>query len=369
MLMALPMQSVQAVSPDIVISQIYGGGGNAGATYTHDFIELFNRGTSPVSLADWSVQYTSATGTANFGSATNLITPLSGSLAPGKYLLIQESTNAAVGSPLPTPDITDATPISMAAGAGKVALVNSTTPLGCNGGSNPCSPAALATIVDLIGYGTGATGANFFEGAGPAPTISATLANFRNSGGCTDTDNNNADFTAATPAPRNTASPFHSCTDAAPSVSTSPANGATNVALNANVDVTFSEAVDVTGSWFDITCTASGAHTAVASGGATTFTLDPDSDFFGGETCTVTVFADEVTDQDTDDPPDNMDADFSATSALWPQPASRQIWPLARSRVRATPMRSVAQSRCRAPSLVTSKVLRLPSRFLPARRR
>ena len=57
--------SAQAVSPDVVISQVYGGGGNSGAPYTNDFIELFNRGTSTVSLAGWSIQYTSATGTGN----------------------------------------------------------------------------------------------------------------------------------------------------------------------------------------------------------------------------------------------------------------------------------------------------------------
>jgi len=144
---------VQALSSTIVISQVYGGGGNSGAPYTHDFIELFNRGNTTVSLAGWSVQYTSATGTGNFGSSTTLITPISGTLAPGQYLLIQEASQAAVGGPLPTPDVTDATPIAMAAGAGKVALVNTTTPLGCNGSSTPCSAAALATIVDLVGYG------------------------------------------------------------------------------------------------------------------------------------------------------------------------------------------------------------------------
>ena len=76
-LVALPIQNVQAISPDIVISQVYGGGGNAGAVYTHDFIELFNRGTTTVSLAGWSVQYASATGTGNFGATTTQITPLS----------------------------------------------------------------------------------------------------------------------------------------------------------------------------------------------------------------------------------------------------------------------------------------------------
>jgi predicted extracellular nuclease len=205
---AVQSTPVQAASANIVISQVYGGGGNTGATYTHDFIELFNRGSAAVSVNGWSVQYASATGTGNFGSSTTMITPLPNvSLAPGQYLLIQEASNAAVGSPLPTPDVTDASPIAMSGTAGKVALVNTTTPLGCNGGSTPCSPAQLAQIIDLVGYGN----ANFFEGAGAAPTLSNTTAAFRAGGGCTDNDNNAADFSAATPAPRNTASPAHYC--------------------------------------------------------------------------------------------------------------------------------------------------------------
>ena len=43
---------------------------------------------------------------------------------------------------------------------------------------------------------------------------------------------------------------------------------------------------------------------------AATFTLDPITDFAGSETCTVTVFAAQVADQDSSDPPDNMAADF-----------------------------------------------------------
>jgi hypothetical protein len=94
----------------------------------------------------------------------------------------------------------------MAAGAGKVALVNSATGLGCNGGSTPCSAAQLAQIVDLVGYG----GANFFEGA-PAAALSNTTAALRNANGCTETDNNASDFTAGAPAPRNTASALSPC--------------------------------------------------------------------------------------------------------------------------------------------------------------
>src|SRR5580765_7478679 len=85
-----------AASPDVVISQIYGGGGNAGATLTNDFIELFNRGAAPVSVNGWSVQYAAAAGTS--WQRTNLpnIT-----LAPGQYLLVQEAAGTGGTQPLP----------------------------------------------------------------------------------------------------------------------------------------------------------------------------------------------------------------------------------------------------------------------------
>jgi hypothetical protein len=207
-----PAPRAQAVSPDVVISQVYGGGGNSGATYTHDFIELFNRGTDPVSLDGWSVQYASATGTGNFGGTSTQITELPAiTIDPGHYVLIQEGQGSGGTDPLPTPDVTDASPIAMAATSGKVALANTNTTLGCNGGSTPCSPEQLALIVDLIGYG----GANFFEGSGPAPGLSNTTSASRVDGGCQDTDDNASDFTAGAPTPRNSTSPLNDC-DAPP---------------------------------------------------------------------------------------------------------------------------------------------------------
>jgi predicted extracellular nuclease len=202
---------VQAVSPNVVISQIYGAGGNVGpppATYANDFVELFNRGNASQSLAGWSIQYASATGTGNFGSTATQITELPAvTLAPGQYFLVQEA-GGANGAALPTPDFIDGTAIAMAAGAGKVALVNTTAPLACNGSvGQPCSAEALATIVDLIGYGN----ANFFEGAAAAPTLSTTTAALRLSAGCVDTDQNGSDFTALTPAPRNTSTALSPC--------------------------------------------------------------------------------------------------------------------------------------------------------------
>jgi predicted extracellular nuclease len=301
-----------AISTNVVISQIYGGGGNSGATYQNDYIEIFNKSSSLVDVGAWSLQYTSATGTGNFGSASNLITPLgpgSRFLAPGQYMLVAEASSGTTGAALPFADVTDSTPINMSATGGKVALVNSATPLGCNGGSTPCSAAQLAQMIDLIGY----DGANFFEGAAPAPTLSNTTAAFRANNGCQDTDNNAADFAAASPNPRGLITPTLNCSaDTAPSVvSTSPANGGSNVPVDANVSITFSEPVNVTDGWNTISCGTSGGHTAVAGGGPTTFTVDPDADFAPNETCTVTVHAADVTDQDTNDPPDSMAADYS----------------------------------------------------------
>src|SRR5262245_53364266 len=134
--------SLRAASPDVVISQIYGGGGNAGATLTHDFIELFNRGTAPIDVSGWSVQYASATGSTWQVTALSNIT-----IQPGQYYLVQEAQGAGGTSPLPTPDAIGT--IAMAAAAGKVALVNSTTALtGCPSGNS---------VIDLVGYGTTAT--------------------------------------------------------------------------------------------------------------------------------------------------------------------------------------------------------------------
>src|ERR1700742_2055535 len=200
--------TADAASPDLVVSQVYGGGGNSGATHTHDFIEIFNRGSSPVPLTGKSLQYASATGTGNFGANDTQLTQLpDGMLDPGQYFLVQEGAGAGAGVALPTPDHVDPTPIAMAAGAGKVALVTGTTSLGCNGGSTACTPEQLARVIDLVGYGN----ANFFEGAAAAPTLANDRAGQRAGAGCTDTDQNGADFASVTPAPRNTASPTTSC--------------------------------------------------------------------------------------------------------------------------------------------------------------
>jgi predicted extracellular nuclease len=187
----------QPVAAQVVISQVYGGGGNLNAPYTNDYVELFNRGGSAVSLIGWSLQYASATGSS--WSKTNL----SGTIQPGQYFLVQEAAGSSCsglpcGVPLPTPDATGS--IAMSQTNAKVALLNSQTAL-----SGTC-PSSL-NIVDFVGYGPG----NCSEGSAPAPGLSSTAAAIRADGGCTDTNNNAADFSAGAPNPRNTASPAHYC--------------------------------------------------------------------------------------------------------------------------------------------------------------
>jgi DNA/RNA endonuclease G (NUC1) len=202
------------VSQSIVISQFYGGGGQANAPYTNDFVELFNRGSAPVSLNGFSVQYAGAT------SSNWLVTPLSNiTLQPGQYYLIQYASNGTVGSALPTPDLiapqvttTSGTFIpNLSSTSGKIALVNTTTPLP----STSNCPLGDASIIDFVGYGTSAS---CFENT-KTPDLSVTTAGIRKGGGCVETDDNNADFSITLPAPRNTSSATNACLGGNPVIS------------------------------------------------------------------------------------------------------------------------------------------------------
>src|SRR5215510_6699498 len=83
----------------VVISQVYGGGGNAGATLRNDYVELFNRGTASVDITGWSLQYGSATGTGTFDQ--NMTAALTGSIPPCAYYLVQLASSGSTGSTLP----------------------------------------------------------------------------------------------------------------------------------------------------------------------------------------------------------------------------------------------------------------------------
>ena len=190
-------QTTTVKAPLIVISQVYGGGGNTSAPFKNDFIEITNRGATTIDLAGWSVQAASSTGTS--WTVTPICPTGSCLIAPGKYFLVQEASGGAVGNSLPTPDATGT--INLSATAAKVALVNNTTAL------TVAKPTG-ASILDLVGYGSSTNG---FEGSGPAAAPSNTTADLRKNNGCTDTNDNAADFATGTPKPRNSASTANTC--------------------------------------------------------------------------------------------------------------------------------------------------------------
>lgn len=173
--------AAHAVSPDVVINEAYGGGGNSGATLRNDFVELFNRSATPVDLTGWTLEYRSANGT----SAQR--TPLTGTIQPGGHHLVQQAAGANTSAaPLPTPDTIGTVPMS-SSGA-KLQLV------GPDG-----------TVVDLLGWG----GADTAEGA-PADRTSNTTSVERTEP-CWDTDVNAGDFTVGTPTPQNSSTPVRDC--------------------------------------------------------------------------------------------------------------------------------------------------------------
>lgn len=200
----------------VKISQVYGGGGNSGATLKNDFIELFNAGAADVAIGGWSVQYASSTGTT--WQRTDI--PASTVLHAGQYFLIQESAGTGGTVSLPTPDVSGT--LALSATTGKIALVSSLTTL-----TGAC-PIPGNGVVDFIGFGT----PNCFEGAGAAPTLTNTTAALRAGNGCTDTDNNAANFASGAPTPRNTASTFNPCVGSTPPTATGAADPTSVVAGN-----------------------------------------------------------------------------------------------------------------------------------------
>ncbi|HJR90780.1 MAG TPA: DNA/RNA non-specific endonuclease [Aeromicrobium sp.] len=309
---ALPPQPSNSM---VVISQVYGGGGNAGATYLNDFVELYNRGAQAVDLTGWSLQYASANGS---GWGSNL-QPLGGSIAPGEYLLVSLGSGGPEGASLPAANITGL--INMGAASGKIALTNAFDELVGN------CPLGDARLMDLVGYGT----ADCREGTTTAPGGSSTASMLRLGNGATDTDRNGSDFVLSLPSPRRTAP----IVELGPLVLLSdPRKNGINAPRDATLVITFTEAVDVVGAWFDISCAVTGQHnSATFAGGGQQHSITPNVDFAAGEQCTVTLFRNQIHDQDLDDiapdtdtlPADHVFAFTVATGTPPPYPATEHL--------------------------------------------
>ncbi len=259
-------------STTVVISQVYGGGGASSGTPTYkaDYVELHNVSTSSQSLDGFSIQYGSSTG--NFGSSATQIYafPAGTSIPAGGYLLVQCGSLGTVGADFPvTADLTT-TNLSMSAGSGKVALVNSTTALGCGATATPCTLPATGTI-DVVSYGASNNGeGNSTVNNGTA--LVNTQGAVRKTNGCTDTDNNNSDFDVVTaPVPRKSSSPVVLCTSASPSLTIASYNAFSNttVGSTSTSQVANLSGANLTGAPGSITVTSTSTDFEVSSNNST----------------------------------------------------------------------------------------------------
>ena len=182
-----------AAASDIRISQIYTRGGEAGATFQPDFIEIFNAGTTTININGWGIIVDTFEGSteqavgARYTSDT-LVTP-------GMHLLIRFATAGNSGQPL-TGVLPTVTSTSLGSTSGKIFLLSpsQTQTTGC-----PTSIGPSGTVSDLLGYGPTTCSEGSPAPAPPASNKSITRVNAN----CLDTDNNSTDFTVTDPNPRN----------------------------------------------------------------------------------------------------------------------------------------------------------------------
>ena len=190
--LALSFAASSAFAANAVrISQVYGGGGG-GATYTIDYVELFNSSSSPVVMTGWSLQYGSSTGTAFGSSASNCAFLPTGATIPacGYYLVFCGSAGGTgITTPF-TPDYYSTAGPAIGSSNGKIALLDwATFPTVCPGGPNQ------SHVVDQFAFGASTCP----EGSASVALTNASTA-VRKLGGMTDNDNNLNDFSNPHPA-------------------------------------------------------------------------------------------------------------------------------------------------------------------------
>jgi hypothetical protein len=179
-----------ASASGVVISAVYGGGGNSGATYTHDYIELFNAGSNLVNLNGWSVQYADADSVPHYAWEKTNLPDIQ--LWPGQYFLARQDRGAG-GSERPPKDAQG--PSSIAGDGGvMVALVR--TRVSIDDTTTPYNDPDISPHVEDT-FGAGAF-AETFEGSPKAGVLNNMQAWVRKDNGCQDTNNSSNDWDPAT---------------------------------------------------------------------------------------------------------------------------------------------------------------------------
>ena len=183
----------------VVIAQVYGAGGNTGATYNQDYVVLYNPTSAEIDMSTYALQYNSANGPGSTNPWTVNAFPAGTKIAAGKYFLIGlNKGTSGVGAALPLPDydFPQSTALALSGSNGKIVLTTATTSFGT---TSQCPTAG--TIIDFVGYGT--TNCSETSPTGTALTVTTAAIRKSVSGIFVDTDNNSNDFTTGTPNPLN----------------------------------------------------------------------------------------------------------------------------------------------------------------------
>ncbi|MDY5785596.1 lamin tail domain-containing protein, partial [Corynebacterium sp.] len=166
-----PQRATAAIDGStVVISEVYGGGGNNGSVYSNDFVELYNPTDIDIEITGWTLKQKSSKG--NVGTSV----VLSGVVPAGSHFLIQGAAGSATTGELPAADL-EAT-FNFSGSSAIAELIDATS-----------------ERVDLVGWGTTAE----FETAPAAGTQNAT--SIQRLDPATDTDDNSADFAPGAPTP------------------------------------------------------------------------------------------------------------------------------------------------------------------------
>jgi len=150
-LAAMAVTGAGAAHAELVINQIYGGGGATGIAplYSNDWVQLYNSDATDINLGTYSLQYAAATNSTVFSAGNTHF--LSGVIKANSYFLVQEGRGTGLAGTAADPnyDLTLGTfaGLNLSATAGKIALFNTTA-------TGASTVATSANLIDLVGYGT-----------------------------------------------------------------------------------------------------------------------------------------------------------------------------------------------------------------------
>jgi hypothetical protein len=218
------------------ISQVYTRGGEAGATFQNDFVEVFNTSKSTIDINGWSLVFKTFEGSTEQSAGATFNSSFL--VPPGTHLLVRLNGNGSNGQPVPGQ--LPVTNVSLGSTSGQIILLapGQAVPTGCPIGTN--------SFVDLVGYGS----TQCAEGS-PAPVPPSNKSLMRLNNGCTDTDNNLSDFPLADPNPRQFTSPATPCDadppstfDLPPQTDTTEGAGKVTIKVKRTGDLTFAATVD-----------------------------------------------------------------------------------------------------------------------------